>query len=96
MIESKFLLQKINALFLTMRIALLIFLLSLAAITSAQKYNHQWLFGYDSFSGNNSYGLSLLDFNDGIVTIDFWSQVGHDLGPEGSFLDDGTTGEIII
>ncbi|MGH1436814.1 MAG: T9SS type A sorting domain-containing protein [Lewinella sp.] len=96
MIESKFLLEKIHPLFLPMRIELMIFLLSFAVVTSAQKYNHQWLFGYDSFSGSNSYGLSVIDFNDGIVTIDFWSQVGHDLGPEGSFLDDGVTGEIIL
>ena len=78
------------------RIALLIFLLSLAAITSAQKYNHEWLFGYDDYWSNPMFGFSKLDFNEGVVTINYWSDAGYDLGAQGSFLCDGATGEIIL
>ena len=47
---------------------------------SAQKYHNQWLFGYDTYSGNPLFGLSVLDFNNDVVTVDYWAACGHDLG----------------
>ncbi|MGH1434692.1 MAG: hypothetical protein ACRBG0_09565, partial [Lewinella sp.] len=93
---SIFLLEKNNPLFLPIRIGGVIFLLSFAAITSAQKYNHQWLFGYDDYWSNPMFGFSKLDFNEGVVSINYWSDAGYDLGAQGSFICDGTTGEIIL
>lgn len=44
----------------------------------------------------STFGLSKLDFNGGIVTINYWSDAGYDLGAQGSFICDVETGEIIL
>jgi hypothetical protein len=57
------------------------------ALLAAQKYDHQWPFGY----GTNlplQFGISLLDFNGGQVSVSPFAQNIAEIGTTGSFICD--------
>ena len=81
-----------------MRVLTLITILLASTLHSySQKWDYQWLFGYDiEYSGTPGFGLSLMDFNNGEVTIDYWDTANHNLGPEGSTICTKEHGELVL
>lgn len=62
----------------------------------AQKWDYQWIFGYDCNSGVEGFGLSMIDFNDGQVTVDFWNPSCYDMEAGSSFICDGNSGQLLF
>ena len=73
--------------FIPMRNMLFIIILFLSCRLSAQRYNYQWIFGYDNYA-ENSFGLSMLDFNDGEVTCEYYGGINDvNISFAGSFIN---------
>lgn len=77
----------------------LIFILFLSSLNTnlySQKYDYQWAFGYGS-NLDNSFGVSIIDFNDGVANIYPYLEVpgGIKVSNSGSFICD-KTGELLL
>ena len=61
---------------------------------NAQKYDYQWPFG-DGHTIANGFGISLLDFNNGQVTVSPFAETDPEMSNSGSFICD-ENGELML
>ena len=73
----------------------LLLVLSFSILLYGQKYDYQWPFGYGA-NLENSFGFSLLDFNDQSTTVfPFFETDEYEIGDAGSFICD-SQGQLML
>ena len=75
---------------------LLLTLVCAPCLLIGQKYDYQWGIGYSGGVVNPGFGISILDFNDGMVSVSAIEEVAvFWLGPGGTFICD-KNGELLL